>query len=91
MVTMRKEDATKMAEGMAAVIGLLQGEGYSPRDVQGVCLSLFATISVNYLGIPLDTIHELMGHIGDTIGGHLGYKGIVSNPLHVPTDSDGVN
>lgn len=88
---MRKEDETKMAEGMAAVIELLQEKGYSPRDVHGVCLSLFATISVNYLGISPDTIKELMEHIGDTIGVHLGYKGVVSNPLHVPTESDEVN
>lgn len=88
---MRKEDESKMAEGMALVIDLLQKKGYSPCDVYGVCLSLFSTISVNYLNVPLDAIEELMGYIGDTIGVHLGYKGIISNPLHTPTESDEVN
>jgi hypothetical protein len=80
-----EEVKAKYAIGMAQIIDLMQEKGYSPRDTQGICLSLAATIALNYLKVPIDKIQNAMDVFGDACGVNLAYHGCMENPT-MPKD-----
>ena len=77
---MKDESQKRIALGMAEVIKLMQAKGYSPRETQWICLSISATIAINYLKVPMDKMQQAMDVFGEVCGINLAYRGAFVNP-----------
>ena len=79
----------RIAQGMADMIELAQAKGYPPREMLSICLSLAATIGLNYLGIDVQVAQDAVKEFGDKLGVGFDYKGPSINPNFQETE--GVN
>lgn len=77
----QQEVENRIAVGMGMVIDLLRSNGYTPREVHGICMSLMATIAMNYLSVPEEKMCELMQALGEGMGIDLKYTGSCLNPV----------
>lgn len=79
----------RVTQGVADCIELAQAKGYPPREMLSICLSLAATIGMNYLGIDVQTAQRAVEEFGDKLGVGFDYKGPCLNP-NIP-EAEGLN